>query len=87
MPKVTGKTVRDKFYKQSDDDPKVWICNCGIRRKKKVPGYTNLVEHVAKQHPAEYLTLQNDISSGTNVVSSPASLFFYSKKHIVCLFG
>ena len=52
--------VRDSFYSRVDPDSNEWVCKCGVKRKQGGHGYTNLVSHLERQHPAELDALINE---------------------------
>lgn len=44
--KLSGKLMRDAFFKEDEDDPSNWTCCCGAKRRVKGSGYSNFISHI-----------------------------------------
>lgn len=71
----TGRRISELFFNQESND-NVFICKCGVRRKKAGSSYANLVSHVRSAHP-DYAEL---LSSDRNITQTQIDRFFNTTK-------
>ncbi len=84
MQRGSGKRVRGEFFTQMHPHSNIWTCKCGCKRKVSGHGYTNLVDHVQRDHAEdsqELLKGQSNIS-GSGASSSKRFNLFYHKKTV-----
>ncbi len=83
---MRGKAVRDYFFKPVEEDPEVWPCRCGTKRKAG-RGYANFASHVLSQHVEDFHLLCKDMDNCVSTSSSSHAgkinqSVFYSKKAV-----
>ena len=39
------------FFTQESPESDIWVCKCGCKRKVSGNGYSNLVDHILRDHP------------------------------------
>eukprot|EP00171_Calliarthron_tuberculosum_P004916 IDg4916t1 len=50
-PTPSNKDIVQALFKPVEGSPDVWVCQCGLQRKKNKTGWTNLMSHVHNDHP------------------------------------
>lgn len=89
MQRGSGKRVRDEFYTKLNSESNTYVCKCGCKRKVSGHGYTNLVDHVRRDHPDELRDFLAAVGKGEVSISSAStkghSIFF--RKQTVHLHG
>lgn len=74
-----GRRIRDKFYTKVDSQEYEWLCACGVQRKQRGYGYTNLVSHVQAQHRSDYDAMITTPSVSIRSSNKDFSLFYPKK--------
>ncbi len=52
--RISGKDIRDKFFKHSDKQQGVWECIFGTLREQSRLSYGNLEFNIKQQHPGDF---------------------------------
>ena len=64
---VLPKDTCSKYFKQIDISAGTWKCKCGkVLVQKKNTGWSNLLNHVKRQHPEESANAVNNTPSVIN---------------------
>lgn len=52
-PAISNKEIVNLFYTRASDTSNVWKCQCGTSRTQNGTGFSNLMQHLDRKHPAE----------------------------------
>lgn len=82
---VSGKAIRDEFFRRVPNKDGIWRCICKTERKQSGSSYANLVSHVRYEHSEAYEAFVTDnqesiASSSVDAENSSATSFFFKKK-------
>ena len=72
----TGRKISETCFTHTLPDGQVYVCKCGVSRKRTGTSYSNLVSHVKKAHPEYHKVVNPD---GT-LCQSEMTNFFVSTK-------